>query len=93
MRRLNKEDIGEYSTNINYDYRICSKKNGFKSNVGPARYVRSQKQLNTIQYARNIHIAHWRSQNAEKVMHIKGRLLGQAVVQFNCVPFYNGNFS
>ena len=80
MRRLNKEDIGEYSTNINYDYRICPKKNGFKSNVGPARYVSSQKQLNTIQYARNIHIAHWRSQNAEKVMHIKGRLLDQAVV-------------
>ena len=66
MRRLNKEDIGEYSTNINYDYRICPKKNGFKSNVGPARYVSSQKQLNTLQYARNIHIAHWRSQNAEK---------------------------
>ena len=35
----------------------------------------------------------WRSQKAEKVMHIKGRLLDQALVLFNCVPFYNGNFS
>ena len=29
----------------------------------------------------------WRSQNAEKVTHIKGRLLDQAVVLFNCSPF------
>ena len=35
----------------------------------------------------------WRSQNVEKVMHIKGRLLDQAVVLFNCVPFQKGNFS
>ena len=28
-----------------------------------------------------------------KVMHIKGRLLDQAVILFNCVPFHNGNFS
>ena len=35
----------------------------------------------------------WRSQNAEKYMHIKGRLLEQAVIFFNCVPFQNGNFS
>ena len=34
-----------------------------------------------------------RSQNAEKVAHIKGRLLDQAVILFNCVPFWNGNFS
>ena len=32
----------------------------------------------------------WRSQNAEKVMNIKGRLLGQAVILFNWVPFQNG---
>ena len=25
--------------------------------------------------------------------HIKGRLLDQAVILFNCVPFRNGNFS
>ena len=34
----------------------------------------------------------WRSQNAEKVTHIKGRLLDQAVILFNCVPFQNGNY-
>ena len=33
----------------------------------------------------------WHSQNAEKVRHIKGRLLDQAVILFNCVPFQNGN--
>ena len=35
----------------------------------------------------------WRSQSAEIVAHIKVRLLGQAVVRLNCVPFQNGNFS
>ena len=34
-----------------------------------------------------------RSQNAENVTHIKGRLLEQAVILFNCAPFRNGNFS
>ena len=29
------------------------------------------------------------SQNAEKVTHVKGRLLDQAVVLFNCGPFQN----
>ena len=29
----------------------------------------------------------WRSQNAEKCRHIKGRLLDQSVILFNCVPF------
>ena len=29
----------------------------------------------------------WRSLNAEKSTHIKGRLLDQAMVFFNCVPF------
>ena len=35
----------------------------------------------------------WRSQNAEKVTHIKGRLLYQAVILYKYVPFQNGNFS
>ena len=35
----------------------------------------------------------WRNQNAEKVWHIKGRQLKQAVFVFNCVPFQNWNFS
>ena len=35
----------------------------------------------------------WRSKNAEKVTHIKGRLLYQAVVLFSCYPFPNGKFS
>ena len=34
-----------------------------------------------------------RSQNAEKATHIKGRLLDQAMILFNCVPCQNGNFS
>ena len=34
----------------------------------------------------------WRSQNVN-VMHIKGRLLEQAVIIFICAPFQNGNFS
>ena len=33
------------------------------------------------------------SQNAKKVTHIKGRLLDQAVVLFNSLPFQNENFS
>ena len=32
-------------------------------------------------------------QNAEKVTHIKGRQLDQAMILFNYVPFQNGNFS
>ena len=28
----------------------------------------------------------------QKITHINGRLLDQAVVLFNCVPFRNGNF-
>ena len=35
----------------------------------------------------------WRSQTLEKVTHTKGRLLDQAVILSNCVPFYNGNSS
>ena len=38
-------------------------------------------------------VSKWRCQNAEKVTHIKGRLLNQAMILFNCVPFQNGNFS
>ena len=32
----------------------------------------------------------WRSQNAEKVKHIQGRLLKQAVILTNCVLFKLG---
>ena len=35
----------------------------------------------------------WHSQNAEKVTHIKGRLLDQTMILFNYFPFQNGNFS
>ena len=35
----------------------------------------------------------WRGQNAEKNTHIKGRLLYQATILCNNVPFQNGNFS
>ena len=33
------------------------------------------------------------SQNPEKVTHIKGRLLDQTVILFNCVLFHNEHFS
>ena len=32
------------------------------------------------------------SQNDEKITHKKGRLLEQAVILFNCIPFQNWNF-
>ena len=32
----------------------------------------------------------WRGQNTEKVLHIKGRLLNQAVIIFNSLPFQMG---
>ena len=35
-------------------------------------------------------IAQWRSQNAQKVTHIKGRLLYQALIDYNYVPFQIG---
>ena len=35
----------------------------------------------------------WRCQNVKKVTHLKGRLLDQAVIIFNCVPFRNRNCS
>ena len=35
----------------------------------------------------------WRSQNAEKVAYIKGRLLDQTVIIYNCITFQNENFS
>ena len=41
----------------------------------------------------NSHTAQWRRQNAEKITHIKGRLLDQAAIISNCVPIQNENFS
>ena len=38
----------------------------------------------------NVFADQWRSQNAEKVTHIKRRLLDQAMIFFNCVPFQMG---
>ena len=35
----------------------------------------------------------WRSKSAEKITHIQGRLLEQAVILFNGVPFQSCNFS
>ena len=32
-------------------------------------------------------------QNVQKVTHLKGRLLDQAIILFICIPFQNGNFS
>ena len=50
--------------------------------------------ISNLLAARKItHSIQWRSQKAEKVTHIKGRLVEQVVILFNCVPFQNGNFS
>ena len=38
-------------------------------------------------------IQQWRSQNFQKVTHIKGRLLYQAMFLFNYTLFRNGNIS
>ena len=39
------------------------------------------------------HFFQWRSQNAEKITDIKGRLLYQVVILYNYVPFRNGGKS
>ena len=36
-------------------------------------------------------VQQWYSQNAEKVTHIKGRLLYQAMILYNYLPFHKGN--
>ena len=46
--------------------------------------------VNLMKYA---YCKQWRSQNAEKVTHIKVRLPEQAMIFINCVPFQNRNFS
>ena len=38
----------------------------------------------------NVQDISWRSQNSEKVTHIKERLPDQAMILFNCVPFQMG---
>ena len=57
--------------------------------------VRQAKQMQNKTQNRRNHGMPYKccTQNAEKVTHIKGRLLDQAVILFNCVPFQNGNFS
>ena len=45
--------------------------------------------MHTLSYI-NLCICQWHSQNAEKVTHIKERLLGQAMVLFIYVPFQMG---
>ena len=44
-------------------------------------------------YSGKLVFQQWNSLNAEKVTHIKGRLLDQATILFNYVPFQNENFS
>ena len=45
------------------------------------------------QYGSRKQMKPMRSQSAEKITHIKGRLLEPAVILSNCVPFHNWNFS
>ena len=56
--------------------------------AGPEVVYRSTAEVTMSQPVKH----QWRSQNAKKVTHIKGRLLDQ-VVLFNCIPFQSGNFS
>ena len=49
--------------------------------------------LHSIDSLESWNFAQWRSQNAEKVTHIKGRLLYQAMILYNYVPFQSGDFS
>ena len=42
--------------------------------------------VNTNMGINVLNIVQWRSQNAEKDMHIKGRLLDQVVILFNYIP-------
>ena len=49
--------------------------------------------IHSSRLANMLNVKKWCSQNAEKVMHIKGRLLDQAMILYNYVPFQNGNFS
>ena len=43
-------------------------------------------------FMNNVSGHQWRSQNAQKVTHIKGRQLDQAITLFNYVPFQMGTF-
>ena len=51
----------------------------------------AKKQMSACWCQKDRNVTQWRSQNAEKVTHIKGRLLGQAMILVNCVPFQNWN--
>ena len=42
---------------------------------------------------RKVCVVHPSGQNAKEVTHIKGRLLDQTMILFNCVPYRNWNFS
>ena len=81
-QRVNHHVLQEFA----YATKKCSLEKACNS-IGLAEYM----SLPYVVYA--ISIVHWRSQNAEKVTHIKERLLDQALILFNCVPFQNGNFS
>ena len=58
----------------------------------------TSRQLDNIHRVNPLYLHHvlngyslqWHSQNAEKVTHIKGRLLHQAMILDNCVPFTMG---
>ena len=47
-------------------------------------------QCTVVHWIISEHTDQWRSQNAEKVTHIKRRLLDQAMILFDCVPFQMG---
>ena len=65
-----------------------------KSAVNIAPYIVTQTIL-ALEFTSLLKHCLWqvRSQNAEKVTHIKGKLLDQAVILLICILFQIGNFS
>ena len=94
----------KYDGYDNVNFRITTTLKGNKSNSSEApqrdyvlKILTKNDSENTefvgmflLLYSFMIH--QWRSQKAERVTHTKGRLLEQAMILFNCLPFQNGNF-
>ena len=99
------DGVKKYDGYDNVNFRITTTLKGNKSNSpeAPQRdYVFKILNKNDIKNTEfvgiflllfSVMIHKWRSQKAEKVTHTKGRLLEQAMILFNCVPFQNGNLS
>ena len=85
--------LKEIFEKVNFEKKSADDKKARKIPVGKV-FMNSCQWWN--QYKRKFWIHNytlqWRNQNAEKVTHIKGRLMDQSVVLFNRVPFQIVNF-